>query len=246
MLATTRYPQSSIETYHEQGFVVLRNLLSPETAAALYQETMEVISSKNMPDSFLAQSSAYLKDSALDRLNNGGELRAIVSAFMGGPSSLYLPFTAVKGPYQGAFKFHQDNNYTLHDGPSCNCWIAFGNVTKDNGCLKIVPGSHKLGTVESRAMFVDADGNESHRTVAEEPTEWLDVELNPGDAVLFTRLTIHASGENKTDKLRVAYAVQFHRDDTKWLNKETNEWALLKESERWEIGPVERFEVAAG
>ena len=192
-----------------------------------------------MPDSYLSQSNKYLKGSLLDQLNNGDELRALVSAFMQGPSSLYLPFTAVKGPHQGPFKFHQDNNYTLHDGPSCNCWIALGPCTKENGCLKIVPDSHLLGTVESKAMFVDEDGNESHRTVAEEPEHWVDVELNPGDAVLFTRLTIHASGANNSDEPRVAYAVQFHRDDTKWLNRESNEWQLLKESARWDIGPVE-------
>ena len=245
MLQTTSYSKALQAEYHEEGFVVLRNLLSAETAASLYDEVLEVVESKNMPDSFLAQSSEYLVGSALDKLNNGDELRHIVSEFMGGSSSLYLPFTAVKGPHQGPFKFHQDNNYTLHDGPSCNCWIACGPVTKENGCLKIVPKSHLNGTVESKAMFVDADGNESHRTVAEEPTEWVDVELNPGDAVLFTRLTIHASGANTTEQPRVAYAVQFHRDDTRWLNRETNEWALLKDAERWEIGPVESFEAVA-
>lgn len=242
MLQTTSYSQVEHEYYHQHGYVILRNLLSSQTAADLYREVMEVIAANNMPDSYLSQSNKYLKGSLLDQLNNGMELQQLVSDFMQGPSSLYLPFTAVKGPHQGPFKFHQDNNYTLHDGPSCNCWIALGPCTKDNGCLQIVPDSHLDGTVASKAMFIDADGNESHRTVAEVPEHWVDIELEPGDAVLFTRLTIHGSGANNSDAPRVAYAVQFHRDDTKWLNRETNEWQLLKETARWNIGPVETID----
>jgi 2-oxoglutarate-dependent dioxygenase len=198
-----------------------------------------------MPDSYLAQSSEYLAGSMLDELNNGEELRRLVSQFMGGASSLYLPFTAVKGAHQGGFGFHQDNQYTRHDGPSCNCWIALGRCSSAHGCLQLVPGSHKNGTLASKAMFVDEDGNESHRTVVEAPAHYVDIELNPGDAVLFNRLTVHGSGPNKTDEPRVGYAVQFHRNDTRWYDRETDTWALLKDQPRWHNHRVETFSTLA-
>ncbi len=235
-----------LHEYHEQGYTVLKNLLNPEIIEHLKQEVLAVLQARNLPDSYLAQSSEYLQGSYLDRLNNGSELRTLIEDFLGGVSSLYLPFTAVKGAHQGGFNFHQDNNYTLHEGPSCNCWIALGPCTKENGCLQLVPHSHEHGTVASKAMFIDEHGNESHRTVAEAPETGDDIELEPGDAVLFSRLTVHGSGPNVTDSARIAYAVQFHRNDTKWYNPETKTWALLKDSQRWDVGPVSSFSDIAG
>ncbi len=245
MLAKHQFPESQYQEYADQGYTILRGLISKEQAALLRQEVLDVVAARNMPDSYLAQSHEYLVGSALDELNNGPELRKVVSDFMGGDSSLYLPFTAVKGAHQGPFLFHQDNQYTRHDGKSCNCWIAFGPCTEANGTLQVVPGSHKHGVYESKAMFVDEDGNESHRTMAEEVTDWVDVELEPGDAILFDRLTVHGSSANETDEPRIAYAVQFHRNDTKWLDKEDDTWKLLKEDQRWDIAPVEKFSALA-
>jgi ectoine hydroxylase-related dioxygenase (phytanoyl-CoA dioxygenase family) len=40
---------------------------------------------------------------------------------------------------------HQDAAYwppLKSDTSAANCWLALSNVTKDNGCLRYVPGSH--------------------------------------------------------------------------------------------------------
>ena len=232
MINTTAINQHSVETYAKEGYVIIRNLIQPEYIQALYDDVLNVLASKNMPDSYLAQSSEYLKDSALDPLNNGTELQQMISTLLGGESSLYLPFTAVKGPHQGPFKFHQDNNYTKHEGESCNCWIALSPCNAKNGGLQIVPGGHLNGTVASKPMFDDG-----YTMVAEEPDEWIDIDLNPGDAIIFSRLCIHGSGSNDTDEARVAYAIQFHRNDTKWYDPETDTWSLLSEKERFDVAP---------
>ncbi|NRA37057.1 MAG: phytanoyl-CoA dioxygenase family protein [Planctomycetes bacterium] len=237
MINTTVVNQQSVETYAKEGYVIVRNLIQPEYIQSLYVDVMDVLASKNMPDSFLSQSSAYLKGSALDHLNNGPELQKSVSRLMGGESSLYLPFTAVKGPHQGPFKFHQDNNYTKHEGESCNCWIALSPCNAKTGGLQVVPGGHLNGTVASKPMF-----EEGYTMVADEPDEWIDIDLNPGDAIIFSRLCIHGSGSNNTDQARVAYAIQFHRNDTKWYDPETDSWSLLKDKIRFDVGPKEELQ----
>ena len=61
--------------------------------------------------------------------------------------------------------------------------------------------------------------------------------MRAGDAIAFSRLTLHGSGANETDEPRVAYAIQFHRDDVSaTFDGETK---LLKERPRWtNIKPV--------
>ena len=45
---------------------------------------------------------------------------------------------------------------------------------------------------------------------------------------------------------RVAYAVQYHRNDASWIDKETGEKKLLTKFPRWTNKPVEQYSVPAG
>ena len=59
----------------------------------------------------------------------------------------------------------------------------------------------------------------------------------PGDAVAFTRLTLHGSGANATDQPRLGYAVQYHRDDVR-ASRDGVDIGLLKQNPRFDIAPV--------
>jgi 2-oxoglutarate-dependent dioxygenase len=234
--------------YREEGYLLLPGLLDEETAAGLKEEVLDIMAqSANLSREQLAQTQGksgkliqtpqYLRGSTMDQLVNSKALRALASQLMGGPGRLYLPFSAVKsGGGGGTFHFHQDNQYTRFDGPGINIWFALSPMTPENGCLQIVPRSHLNGTIDS----VQSPDGDNHRTVAKDPTRFLPVRMRPGDAIAFSRLTLHGSGVNQTDKPRVAYAIQFHRDDVSatW----DGETQLLKERPRYtNITPVEKI-----
>jgi 2-oxoglutarate-dependent dioxygenase len=234
--------------YQREGYLYLPGLLSPDTADAARQEVLDILrithslmgSQARAQDGSavkLVQTGQYLRDSTLDRIVNSPALRAIAGQLLGGPSTLYMPFTAVKsGGGGGRFAFHQDNQYTrFTDGLlGINIWFALVPMTPENGCLQMCPRSHLRGTAEAE---MEADG---HRRMKITPEDFLPLRMRPGDAVAFSRLTVHGSGENRTDAPRVAYAVQFHRDDAQavWDNQPPRR---LKGSNRWPIGPVDRI-----
>ena len=220
------------EVYDREGYVLLRGLISPAEAAALRAEVLSIMDVIGLGNSKLRQSHEYLADSALEALVNSPRLRQVASDLMGGPGSLYLPFTAVKsGRGGGEFNFHQDNQYTRFDGPGINLWCALNPMTVDNGCLQIEPRSHLTGTHDAEIL---ADG---HRKTSVDPKDCVPILMEAGDVVAFSRLTVHGSGPNTTDAPRVAYAVQYHRDDVQavWDNQPPR---LLKGASRWNIGPV--------
>jgi ectoine hydroxylase-related dioxygenase (phytanoyl-CoA dioxygenase family) len=207
---------------------VLRNVLAGEQAARLHEEVMEIMEIIGLETAKLKQTWEYLTGSALDHFVHSEVMRSIASALTGGPSTLYLPFTAVKtGGGGGRFHFHQDNQYTRHDGPSINLWTALSPMTPATGCLQIVPRSHLQGTLESE---LSGDGD-AHRKIKWEPEDFVDIVMEPGDCVAFTRLTVHGSGPNHSPAHRVAYALQYHRDDVRYLEGET--WKSLKENPRF-------------
>jgi len=249
-IAPLRLSDKEVKFYNEEGYLFLPGLLSEQDAAALRAHVVEVMATLGCteeqlnhatgPADRLRQCPRYLRGSIADRLVNDPALRDLAGQLVGGPAYRYLPFTAVKcGGGGGSFDFHQDNQYTWHDPPlsSLNIWIALDRMTPENGCLQICPRSHQQGTLEA----VNAGHGDAHRKVAVDPEDFLPVRMRPGDAVAFTRLTVHGSGPNQTDRARIAYALQFHREDTRYRDPETGELKSLLHEPRWSTEPVDEL-----
>ena len=128
ILRYSRLSKREISFYQSNGYLMLPGLIALPSADALAQNVLQVMeglaisredlgkasSSKDK----LRQSRQYMPDTPLAGLIHSQALKDIASQLMGGPSTLYLPFTAVKsGGGGGRFHFHQDNQYTRFDGP---------------------------------------------------------------------------------------------------------------------------------
>lgn len=225
--------------YHEHGWVLARGLLDRGAVTATAADVLAVLAARNMADSYLAQSSEYLAGSPLHRLVASPRLHAIAGQVMEGMAHLYMPFTAVKGPGQGEFTFHQDGQYTPFDGPGVNCWFALVPCRVANGCLRLVSGTHRNGAVPWR----ESAQCPGHRTISEPPSSWEDAVMEAGDCCLFDRHTVHGSGPNRSADPRTAYAVQFHRSDTKAFFEDS--WRPLVQRPRFTTGPVTAFTALA-
>ena len=244
ILRYSELTDNEVHFYNTQGWLSLPGLIAREAAAQLADETLHIMDclgvsreqlrNANTSKDKLRQSRQYLAGGGLERLVHSDGLLRIAARLMGGPSTVYLPFTAVKsGGGGGRFHFHQDNQYTRFDGPGINIWFALVEVGPDNGCLQMAPGTHLGGTND----WVQSEDRDGHRTVAVEPSDFLPLRMMPGDAVAFTRLTLHGSGANTTDQPRLGYAVQFHRDDVR-ASKDGRDIGLLKENPPWVVQPV--------
>ena len=234
-----------LKFYRTEGYLQIPALLSEADARDLHDEVMDLMKSiGGFEGNKLKQSWEYKVGSHIDHLINSHSLRGVAGQLMGGDSTLYLPFTAVKGVGGGTFHFHQDNNYTHFDDgmKGINMWIALMPMTPENGCLMVVPRSHTKGTLES----VFSPDGDAHKKVKYDPTDFLPVRMRAGDCIAFSRLTVHGSGPNQTHSPRVAYAVQYHRNDAAWIDKETGEHKLLTKFPRWTNKPVEQYSVPAG
>jgi|SaaInlStandDraft_1057018.scaffolds.fasta_scaffold34294_1 hypothetical protein len=215
--------------YHREGYVVLEQLLDEKYLPKIKADVMALMGQIGLGESKLRQTGEYLKRSYLDGLVNSSRLRDTASELLVGSAHLYLPFTAVKtAGGGGAFDFHQDNQYTQHrGGGSLNFWIALVDMEVKNGCLYVDPRSHTKGTLEAEIL------DDGHRKV--EPEAPIPLEIRAGDAIAFSRLLVHGSTINQSKDHRVAYAVQFHREDTEAMMD--GEWKLLKDHPRFDVAP---------
>jgi ectoine hydroxylase-related dioxygenase (phytanoyl-CoA dioxygenase family) len=115
-----------------------------------------------------------------------------------------------KPPERGAaFPMHQDYPYFPHARHTMTaCVVHLRDTPVEAGCLRVVPGSHKLGPLET---YRQPDGGPQ--------TEYLDPAVYPiekgtpcpanrGEVVFFNYLTIHGSGLNTSSGLRKTVLVE--------------------------------------
>lgn len=112
----------------------------------------------------------------------------------------------------GFVAWHQDNYYSnLHLTPSLSAWIALLDSTAENGCMRVVPGSHRKGVLPHEEMG-DADnllnqGQEIRVEVNE--AEAIEVVLRAGEMSLHHTAIIHGSRPNRSDTMRLGFIVRF-------------------------------------
>lgn len=103
------------------------------------------------------------------------------------------------------FPWHQDDGYTaVTPSPYLTLWLALNDATTENGCISVLPGSHKRGLVAHRPSDV---GLVCHD--ADDPDQGVPVPVKAGSLAVFQSLTMHKSGANVSSGTRKAYIVQF-------------------------------------
>lgn len=112
----------------------------------------------------------------------------------------------IKPPATGApFPLHQDWPFFPHvDDSLLAAIVHLDDATEDKGCVRIMPGSHKMGRldhVDGKQWYLPIDDYPVERAVA--------VPAKAGDVLFFGCLTIHGSGVNTSSEDRTTWLIEF-------------------------------------
>ena len=123
---------------------------------------------------------------------------------------VYHNKVALKYPGVVGFSFHQDYAYWYDMGnlfpDMATVFVAVDPATRENGCLRFIEGSHKLGRINHvlrdgvSDSMVDPERLEQVRRIMPEVA----VELEPGDVAIFHANTLHGSDDNRSGRSRIA------------------------------------------
>lgn len=204
-----------IEQFHQDGYLIIRQLFSPEETDLLLQTAR---GDRVMLDNAFDVADTSGRQSKLSLWNHPGDdlwgmvsrCERIVGAMeqlLDGEVYHYHSKMMLKEPrVGGAWEWHQDYGYWYQNGclfpDMASCLIALDPATKANGCIQMLKGSHKLGRVE-HGRFGGQTGADPERVEqAMKRMELAYCEMNPGDAVHFHSNTLHRSDENRSDTSR--------------------------------------------
>ena len=214
--------------YENDGYFTVRNVIPPEMAAELrgvIKNTVlmpepDVLADADpmdpMGDSARARESRFRKLSnycyraPLIWLNvHGGPAIARIARFFLG-DDLVLKFNScfLKPARTGsATPWHQDNGLWRDDDTKAfNFWMALDPAMRSNGCMQMMPGSHK-GEIVPHVLYPDSIHGELPRHLTTPIQDRVHhVELEPGDIVCWHSSMWHYSPPNPSEQGRIAIA----------------------------------------
>jgi len=123
----------------------------------------------------------------------------------------------LKRPREGSgFRWHQDSPYWSHVCSHCdqlpNVMITLDDADRDNGCFRLVPGSHKKGFLPGLDDGTALGPLFTHPNHFDETTQWLAV-VPAGSLVVFDAHTVHGSQPNDSDRSRRAIILTYQPAD---------------------------------
>ena len=229
------------ERFARDGYLVRRGLLPPDRVASLVGvidasldpalapvEYEADVHYPGAPASVNAEGgrtprrllNAFGRDAAFREVGADPEVVATLGALMGTGEVLlsqnHHNCVMTKHPgFSSVTSWHQDIRYWRFDRRELvSVWAALGPETVENGCLLVIPGSHRL-EFEPGQFDASLFLREDHAPNAELLAAAVPVELDAGDVLFFHSRTLHAAGRNRTDAVKRSLVFTYRAADNR-------------------------------
>jgi ectoine hydroxylase len=211
-IGAARLEQRQVALFERDGFVVIPGFFSDAEIAPLREACIAdptiggrlraVADSSGKAQDIIEWTT--FSDDYLGMLPRLARLIDGSATLLGKPVYHWHSKLSMKSPRsEGRWDWHQDYPYWYDEGclspDMLTCMIAVDPATRANGCVNLVPGSHRYGRID-HVRIGSASGCDPKRLesiLRKSPA--VPVEMEPGDACFFHSNTLHASSGNSTD-----------------------------------------------
>jgi ectoine hydroxylase-related dioxygenase (phytanoyl-CoA dioxygenase family) len=204
--------------YKQNGYLILKQFFNEEEAKKLYKVAIEdtAVSKNaiNVNDSSGKQSKLSLwykpGNDIYGLLTRSESLVAAVDKLLDGDAPVchfHSKLMQKEPKVGGAWEWHQDYGYWyknefLLPEQMMSVMVAITDANKQNGCLQVIKGSHKMGRVEHGFSGEQVGASQRFVDLSLKSMELVYVELEAGDVLFFHSNLLHRSEANLSDKPR--------------------------------------------
>lgn len=247
--------------YHENGYLIVPDALSAEEIETLRNETTAICKGErgevnNLPEHSTQDAEADLLKRVLC-IHMIHKISPIMHEALAHPV-IADTLTRIIGPNVKCMQsmlfikasgkpgqaWHQDEIYIpTRDRSLTGGWIALDDATTENGCLWIIPGSHKRGILWPQRVQHDSRFDCAHETFRFPYTDddAIPVEVKAGAIVFFNGYLLHRSLPNRTESAFRRVLVNHYMSAESLLP-----WHNPKEGERMATADVREIVMIAG
>ena len=212
--------QEDLEQYRERGDCVYRKPLFSEEKfkrlKAIFEEHLERKGEK-LSDEL---DTPHFHDERLLEFCLSDEVLDLVEPIVGPNIVLWTSHFICKDPYTGrATPWHEDSSYwngrfDRYDN-IVTVWLAIDRATKENGCMKVIPGTHKNGGFSEYEEVDRKENTFATRIKNLDTSGAVYIELEPNQCSLHDSRLIHGADANRSPHRRCGYTMRYFPSDTK-------------------------------
>jgi ectoine hydroxylase-related dioxygenase (phytanoyl-CoA dioxygenase family) len=201
------------EEFDETGYTLVRGLFGADEAERLRDHYMELRHRGAYQNDFAGHNGTdrdplrrYPRMAQMHRWDDtslqwmiDARIDEVIRALLGRSPYAVQTMIYFKPPGSRGQALHQDNFYLKAEPGTCiAAWMALDRVDEANGCLEVVPGSHRWPLLCTE----EADTTVSFTDVTvpvPETQAAVPVEMEPGDVLFFHGALVHGSNPNVTE-----------------------------------------------
>jgi phytanoyl-CoA hydroxylase len=217
-MANFQLTPHQIADYHRDGYLIVKNFLSAAETDKLYRIATEDDTMKKHAFDLNDQTGRKTKlslwytpgNDSYGLLTRSRRMVDSANLLMDGEAPVchfHSKLMQKEPKVGGAWEWHQDygywykNEFLLPD-QMISIMIAITEANKENGCLQVIKGSHKMGRIEHGFAGEQVGASQHYVDLALKTMEHVYVELKAGDALFFHSNLLHRSEANTSDKPR--------------------------------------------
>jgi phytanoyl-CoA hydroxylase len=208
-----RLNEAQLKQFREEGYAMLGRVLSESDLEDLRAEEARFRANARIPATeknktlFFSQVCPYSE--LVRKVGTAGSHLGAMEQLIGPNLILWFTQFVTKMPDgssgKSEFPWHQDNGYiSIEPANNVTVWIALDDVDTANGCVWIVPRSHREGLLPHQKKSAD-----SWFLELKVEGDGIPAVMKAGEGVAFTGLTLHRSKLNGTDKARRAFFFEY-------------------------------------
>ncbi|CAN5914273.1 phytanoyl-CoA dioxygenase family protein [soil metagenome] len=203
------------ETFDQDGYLLIPSFFNKEEVDMLYGIAKDdaVINKKSYDredkEGLRTKLSLWysLDDSVYSLIARSERMVSGVGLLLGGePAHFHSKLMQKEPKVGGAWEWHQDYGYWYRDGflfpDMLSVLTALTSATRENGCLQVIKGSHRLGRIEHGFAGEQVGADMERVEEARKRMELVYVEMNPGDTLFFHSNLLHRSDSNRSEFAR--------------------------------------------
>jgi ectoine hydroxylase-related dioxygenase (phytanoyl-CoA dioxygenase family) len=131
-----------------------------------------------------------------------------IAALLGPDLKLYQDQLFMKPPRVGSRQpYHQDQPAGFHIDPPhlmVTCWTALDDATLENGCLRVIPGTHRNGVLSAGSV-----GEYEQQALSNSLAQEVPLPLKAGECSFHHGHLLHSSYPNLSQQRRRGYATHY-------------------------------------